>query len=194
MFRNLKKAAMFGLDARIALAIFGALSVISGAALYSAIQQAQITRAIVQYNEVYKAIEAYLIDTGANIPNKAASESYMAQMEELGSSVVKGWQGPYLPYEGAIIEDTSFFVENGWRIIDKQDVSVAGVGTSACVSGVNCYYIIRYVYVPKFIAEAFEEKYDSVKNTEEGLVRYYEITTGDYAGTYALALQGPRTL
>ena len=34
-----KKAAMFGLDARIALAIFGALSVISGAALYSAIQQ-----------------------------------------------------------------------------------------------------------------------------------------------------------
>lgn len=32
----MKKGAMFGLDARIALAIFGALSVISGAALYSA--------------------------------------------------------------------------------------------------------------------------------------------------------------
>tara|TARA_Y100001960_G_scaffold319101_1_gene389950 strand:- start:3597 stop:3728 length:132 start_codon:yes stop_codon:yes gene_type:complete len=36
-----KKAAMFGLDARIALAIFGALSVISGAVLYSAIQDAK---------------------------------------------------------------------------------------------------------------------------------------------------------
>lgn len=35
-----KKAAMFGLDARIALVIFGALSVISGAALYSAIGNA----------------------------------------------------------------------------------------------------------------------------------------------------------
>ncbi len=39
----IKKAAMFGLDARIALVIFGALSVISGAALYSAIQQAKTT-------------------------------------------------------------------------------------------------------------------------------------------------------
>ena len=33
-----KRGAMFGLDARIALAIFGALLVISSAALYSAIQ------------------------------------------------------------------------------------------------------------------------------------------------------------
>jgi hypothetical protein len=34
----MKKGAMFGLDARIALAIFGALSVISGASLYSEIK------------------------------------------------------------------------------------------------------------------------------------------------------------
>ena len=38
---SLKKGAMFGLDARIALAIFGALSVISGAALYSAIKESK---------------------------------------------------------------------------------------------------------------------------------------------------------
>ena len=38
----LNKGAMFGLDARIALAIFGALSVISGAALYSTIQEADV--------------------------------------------------------------------------------------------------------------------------------------------------------
>lgn len=44
----LRKAAMFGLDARIALAIFGALSVISGAVLYSAIKQAK-TEALRQY-------------------------------------------------------------------------------------------------------------------------------------------------
>tara|TARA_Y100001960_G_C14595815_1_gene788039 strand:- start:886 stop:1026 length:141 start_codon:yes stop_codon:yes gene_type:complete len=39
----MKKGAMFGIDARIALAIFGALSAISGAALYSAIQQSKVT-------------------------------------------------------------------------------------------------------------------------------------------------------
>jgi len=43
------KGAMFGLDSRIALAIFGALSVISGAALYSAIQEAKATAL---YNEL----------------------------------------------------------------------------------------------------------------------------------------------
>ncbi len=44
MHKQLNKGAMFGLDARIALAIFGALSVISGAALYSAIKQAKVTQ------------------------------------------------------------------------------------------------------------------------------------------------------
>jgi hypothetical protein len=45
---------MFGLDARIALAIFGALSVISGAALYSAIQDARVTAIVITYNRVFK--------------------------------------------------------------------------------------------------------------------------------------------
>tara|TARA_Y100001960_G_scaffold323342_1_gene401616 strand:- start:381 stop:521 length:141 start_codon:yes stop_codon:yes gene_type:complete len=42
MIKMFNKGAMFGLDARIALAIFGALSVISSAALYSAIQEADV--------------------------------------------------------------------------------------------------------------------------------------------------------
>lgn len=44
-FKFNKKSAMFGLDARIALAIFGALSVITGAALYSAINKANVIAA-----------------------------------------------------------------------------------------------------------------------------------------------------
>lgn len=40
----MKKGAIFGLDARIALAILGALYVISGAALYSAIQESKTTK------------------------------------------------------------------------------------------------------------------------------------------------------
>tara|TARA_Y100000590_G_scaffold312511_1_gene353198 strand:- start:819 stop:1040 length:222 start_codon:yes stop_codon:yes gene_type:complete len=64
---KLNKGAMFGLDARIALAIFGALSVISGAALYSAIQEARVTQLITSLNEIGKAYEAYILDTGAEI-------------------------------------------------------------------------------------------------------------------------------
>ncbi len=48
---------MFGLDARIALAIFRALSVISGAALYSAIQQSKVIAMVNQFEEIAKAYE-----------------------------------------------------------------------------------------------------------------------------------------
>jgi type II secretory pathway pseudopilin PulG len=65
---NNKHGAMFGLDARIALAIFGALSVISGAALYSAIQQAKAVQWQTYFNELTKASEAYYLDTGRQIP------------------------------------------------------------------------------------------------------------------------------
>lgn len=62
------KGAMFGLDARIALAILGALSVISGAALYSAIQEAKITKLLATFNEFEKGLASYLLDVGEDVP------------------------------------------------------------------------------------------------------------------------------
>lgn len=46
---------MFRLDARIALAIFGALSVITGAALYSAIQYSKTIAILVDLYNLGKA-------------------------------------------------------------------------------------------------------------------------------------------
>jgi hypothetical protein len=99
---NIKKAAMFGLDARIALAIFGALSVISGAALYSAILQAKAISIIADMKEVGKAWEQYYLDTGFDLPLRDEDESsvfyYSYKTAELVSSTVNGWKGPYLSY------------------------------------------------------------------------------------------------
>ncbi|HAG52695.1 MAG TPA: hypothetical protein DCL21_02800 [Alphaproteobacteria bacterium] len=67
---NSQKGAMFGLDARIALAIFGALSVISGAALYSAIQNAKAISLLTELQEVGKATESYYLDTGSYPPKR----------------------------------------------------------------------------------------------------------------------------
>ena len=98
----LKRGAMFGLDARIALAIFGALSVISGAALYSAIQQAKVTSFVSDLNEIGKAWESYYLDTGQYPPYIATSAGNWTdetqQAVELVSSSVSNWKGPYLPY------------------------------------------------------------------------------------------------
>lgn len=99
-----KKAAMFGLDARIALAIFGALSVISGASLYSAIQDAKAMALIVELKEVGKAWEQFYLDTGVNIsridPNVGDAEYDILKSNELiADPGITGWNGPYLSYD-----------------------------------------------------------------------------------------------
>tara|TARA_Y100001960_G_scaffold332941_1_gene435647 strand:- start:2421 stop:3029 length:609 start_codon:yes stop_codon:yes gene_type:complete len=102
-----KKAAMFGLDARIALAIFGALSVISGAALYGAIQNAKVTAVIADANEVAKAVEAYYLDTGELPPLSSTNAAANLNVEALTTapSGVTGWNGPYLGYtESSTVE------------------------------------------------------------------------------------------
>ncbi|MCP4354624.1 MAG: hypothetical protein GY793_03125 [Proteobacteria bacterium] len=49
---NTKQAAMFGLDARVALAIFGALSIITGATLYNALQHIKTIQYLQLFNEI----------------------------------------------------------------------------------------------------------------------------------------------
>jgi type II secretory pathway pseudopilin PulG len=92
---SIKKAAMFGLDARIALAIFGALSVISGAALYSAIQTAKTEQAHQILNEIVKASEQYYLDNGSQIPQYDVNNSYTTDLLENRESL-STWKGPYI--------------------------------------------------------------------------------------------------
>ena len=97
---KLKKAAMFGLDARIALAIFGALSVISGAALYSAIQQSRTVAVYQQLTEIHKASEAYYLDTGTPLYNMS-NHSYELNIGALltNEQSAAGWSGPYVSHK-----------------------------------------------------------------------------------------------
>jgi Tfp pilus assembly protein PilE len=96
-----KKGAMFGLDARIALAIFGALSVISGAALYSAIQQSKTIATVTTLQEVAKAYEQYVLDTGQGLPASVHTHDVSAHTLVENVDSLSGWKGPYLPYEKA---------------------------------------------------------------------------------------------
>lgn len=101
---NLKKGAMFGLDARIALAIFGSLSLISGAALYSAITESKATKTLAQFKELAKAWDQYILDTGSYLPrrgNDDASSAYRdIKIKDLVTdNGVAGWDGPYINLE-----------------------------------------------------------------------------------------------
>tara|TARA_Y100001960_G_scaffold68678_1_gene72491 strand:- start:884 stop:1498 length:615 start_codon:yes stop_codon:yes gene_type:complete len=144
-----KKGAMFGLDARIALAIFGALSVISGAALYSAIQEAKITRIITTFDEFEKGLASYLIDTGADMPIHSAAAHEITALE-LVESAKAGWKGPYLPYKKPSAADHYITDEatglTFWLHYEKADTWTSADTASsgeACATGKTCSYFLK---------------------------------------------------
>lgn len=113
----LNKAAMFGLDARIALAIFGALSVISGAALYSAIKNARLTAIRTEINEVEKALEAYILDTGVDLEYLPTYHNITTGHLISNPGNVTNWNGPYLSYKIKTGSETN----RAWLQHDKYD-------------------------------------------------------------------------
>ena len=193
------KGAMFGLDARIALAIFGALSVISGAALYSAIQDSKVTSYVTEMTELSKAVESYMLDIGTDIP-KRVGLSYIAEVEELLTSAATGWSGPYFTSEYNATSKgfkTRFSDPDSIYVVDVVDTDSAlgGLvhsGSSPCISSsTSCYYWVRAIRVDLAIAKAMDEKVDGVDNSEEGSLRY-----SFHSGTnkYFVWLRGPKTL
>tara|TARA_Y100001960_G_C14761395_1_gene874311 strand:+ start:2444 stop:3049 length:606 start_codon:yes stop_codon:yes gene_type:complete len=183
------KAAMFGLDARIALAIFGALSVISGAALYSAIRDAKITAAFTEFQEIVKATEQYLLDTGSYTPINSTVATFSGDLIE-NSNNVAGWNGPYLSYERAdgLNFNTNFagmkariyrYKQDGWNA-DEAVTPPNCDGTDPCYE----YILLDGVdaETSNYVIDLFngmDEKYDNGDGPSAGKVRKraYDATT-----------------
>jgi type II secretory pathway pseudopilin PulG len=175
----LKKGAMFGLDARIALAIFGALSVISGAALYSAIQQSQATAKLVEMQEVAKAVEQYILDTGVEVWLSDASIG--ARIGDLVKNPgVDGWNGPYVPYEWVV--DDTLKVNDSYtaylRVVSNNDWAHPSdngtVNYCANNSGDPCYLWVMFkqdVDISTSLASAIDEEVDGEVDFRKGNFR-----------------------
>jgi hypothetical protein len=180
---NFKKAAMFGLDARIALAIFGALSVISGAALYSAIQNAKATAIITEMKELGKAWEAYYLDTGVSLPHYASDNSTTGYfiletrplaIEELG---LKKWNGPYYPYSS--IGSSSILTnkdEDLWLMMLGVDLDWSEWADGVCYTGVKCGIWARKFKSTLTLTDslklAIDKKIDNSDGADKGKFRW----------------------
>jgi type II secretory pathway pseudopilin PulG len=168
-----KQGAMFGLDARIALAIFGALSVISGAALYSAIKEAKITAYVTELNEIAKAYEAYYLDTGSQVP---AVDSIWLKIENLvKNDNIDGWKGPYLPYKVVANNDLEVpnFPSKSLKIPTFADVDFGDSTNATACTATDCY---AYIFVGGFTladAEAIDEKIDGEVDHLKGNIKVY---------------------
>tara|TARA_Y100001960_G_scaffold309024_1_gene366984 strand:+ start:3133 stop:3711 length:579 start_codon:yes stop_codon:yes gene_type:complete len=170
-----KKAAMFGLDARIALAIFGALSVISGAALYSAIQQSKVIAIVADMKEAEKALEQFMLDTGVD-PNLGTS--FGGHSSELVSSSVSGWNGPYLPLKvlGERLEHPVYGDLYLRHVIDADWSHPGAPVTLYCNNAANvgktCYHWIMINGLTEDISKAVDIYIDGENSSSKGNIRY----------------------
>jgi Tfp pilus assembly protein PilE len=179
-----KKGAMFGLDARIALAIFGALSVISGAALYSAIKQAKSTAILTEMREIAKGFEQYYLDTGQMpklIKTVACSLPCMYEVEELITNKynVSGWKGPYIPYSVIDYLTLQNGVNRSTILQVTKDDTWGGTGneyTSAnCANGKNCSLWVFYSgFTDASLLESIDKDIDSANGGDAGFFRYQQ--------------------
>jgi hypothetical protein len=194
-----KKAAMFGLDARIALAIFAALSVISGAALYKVLQHIQVVKAISVLDSMGKAYEQYILDTGVELEQNAASSIHFNLINFLQEPAgVEGWKGPYLSYSlttdySAELNKSIFnHPEYEYLIMSPVQGSSWGGATStpACIANQNCYVYARLDTVDPALAKAIDIYIDGESDPANGRLRIYHRD----ATTDRVWLQVGRTL
>jgi hypothetical protein len=179
----IKKGAMFGLDARIALAIFGALSVISGAALYSAITTAKGTAVLAEMNEVGKAWEQHFLDTGRDLPARDASHLDYRKTAPLVEDIgFTGWNGPYLNYEpdgSSIMAVSSNYGSIG--IYSLKDDGLLGSGTSwvnaKCTDDKDCFLWINFSGISDSITQSIDNLVDGNDGKSAGSFRW--VVVGD---------------
>ena len=193
-----KKGAMFGLDARIALAIFGALSVISGAALYSSIQDAKVTALVTEMNDIIKAWEQYYLDTGVMPPRHEISDSsqngFYSQktIDLVKNNGVSGWAGPYLSYEvdssGSTLKHPEYYHINMNIIDDNGNLGATSSWASEkCTSGKVCSLWLQINGIPnETLASAIDAKIDGVIDKDAGNLRWYD---GSGIGSYRIHLK-----
>ncbi len=195
---SFKKAAMFGLDARIALAIFGALSVISGAALYSAIQQAKVISTIAMMQEFAKAYEQYILDTGVGMPaNSSHAIDTSSQNLVSNDANVSNWNGPYLPYSktGSVslsINSNGILYGYFQRAGIEDWDSTTGAATLLDCDGTRVCHIwvtFRTDAHAEDLFKAMDEYVDGGDGFHKGKLRYSDATSSSIR--YVKFLVGP---
>lgn len=175
-----KKAAMFGLDARIALAIFGALSVISGAALYSAIKQSKVIRYVAQLEELNKAYDSYRLDVGSDL-ELYPSDASQVNIKSLVSSSVAGWSGPYVGItyvDTGIINyftlDSNNIFFDFWKNVTWGWDATTPVGPTVCDNTDPCSVYISIHGLTTDIINAIDEYVDGAVSPQTGKIRRWD--------------------
>ncbi|TKW60395.1 MAG: hypothetical protein DI628_05625 [Blastochloris viridis] len=176
-FLSNQSGAMFGLDARIALAIFGILSVVAGVAAINVFGQASTTAMVTEFSNIKKAYTEFHLATGEH------TTRFMDLIDN--DTGFSGWSGPYM--EGMLSDKsrqygTYSFVEG------RQDV--AGVPPVECSGGGICATWLKLTQVKDSVAAEVDKTLDSTATANSGVFRIEFVPGPNDTVYYLIAAKG----
>lgn len=143
-----KKGGMFGLDARIALAIFGSVALIAGVKIHGVVKKSNIEKIIYELSEIEKSVNAYEVDTDSTLPIITTG---IFNIGELASSSKPGWKRAYVENARVIGADSNRYFKDArlgrFSILQANDRSASDITDSpfnACADVVKKCYLWAY--------------------------------------------------
>ncbi len=167
---NNQRGAMFGLDARIALAIFGVLSVVAGVSSINVLSSAGVTALATELNNLKKAYQEFNLSTGDY------TDKFMDLIKNESDTI--GWNGPYID----LLSDKSRTYGVYSFTEGRQDVN--GVPPIECLGGI-CGVWLKLTGVKDSVAEKIDKQFDAEASPNSGVLRI-EFQTGGTDDIYFL--------
>ena len=164
-----QRGAMFGLDARIALAIFGGLSVVAGAAIISAVTDTNVSALATEFDNVGKGYIHYVLENSTDTTT---------------------WDDLEGQYVSQISDDHPKY--GVWALVEGQD-DVAQFPDDDCSDdgGSYCAVWATVTLVPTDTVEALETQIDGTTSpgatNAAGNFRYGAASSGTHTVAYKLS-------
>jgi hypothetical protein len=153
-----QRGAMFGLDARIALAIFGVLSVVAGTAAINVFGQASVTALTTEMSNMKKAYQEFHLSTGEH------TTRFMDLIDN--QSEIMNWAGPYVD----LLSDKSRSYGIYSLVEGRQDVP--GVPPLPCEAGAGiCATWLKLTKVKDSVLAEVDKALDAEPTPSSGVVR-----------------------
>ena len=162
--RHSQLGAMFGLDARIALGIFGLLSVVAGYSAVNVFGQAGVTALTTELSNMKKAHAEFYMATGEHPAN------FMDLINN--ETGYQNWAGPYVD---GMTSDRSRLYGN-YSFVEGR-IDIGGVPPVECTGGI-CGLWLKLTKVKDTLAKEAHAKMSAGEKTMSAGVMRVEITPG----------------
>lgn len=164
MWLKHQRGAMFGLDARIAMAILAGLSIVGGYYMNGVANDARARGLVKEINATREAVQAFQQDVRVNIHQSGVTdddEAFTALYDRtpLHGSLEGRWRGPYIEFNRNTHADFGLM-----RLIQRQNTFATDC-TSGIATTINATCMV-YFYIEDVPLPVIERVDDLIDNYE----------------------------